>query len=203
MGRNLLLILEEAMIKEEIQAVQLIKNIFHDEDRSRLVTSKKFVPIFQVETNLRQDYQTRSFHPNTMDIWAKEGFIFQYRFAQLSGYPWYFDVNALLEALVIEALQLPSHKMVQLHENVKLRQTVYSIDEETYIVYYEATPEKIKALAFKEVDILDEEGIDPVEVIFRPHKFLRLGPERNNLKLILENARATDPKDLMTVISTL
>lgn len=203
LGRNMLLILEEALIKEEIQAVQLIKNIFHDEDRSRLVTSKKFVPIFQVETNYREDYQTRSFHPNTMDIWAKEGFIFQYRFAQLSGYPWYFDVNALLEALVIEALQLPSHKMVQLHENVKLRQTVYSIDEETYIVYYEATPEKIKALAFKEVDILDEEGIDPVEVIFRPHKFLRLGPERNNLKLILENARATDPKDLMTVISTL
>ena len=77
-----------------------------------------------------------------------------------------------------------------------------------YIVYYEhdiidEQRETISALIFKETDILDEEGIDPVEVIFRPHKFLRMGPEKNNLQLILDSARATDPKDLMTIISTM
>ena len=138
-----------------------------------------------------------------MSIWAREGFEFQYRFAQLSGYPWYFDVNELLESLVIESLSLPSHKISSLHENVKLRQTVYSVDDETFILYYGARENGISVLAFKEVDVTEEDGIDPVEVIFRPHKFLGLGPERNNPKLILDNARASDPKDLRTIIANL
>jgi len=54
-----------------------------------------------------------------------------------------------------------------------------------------------------ETDLTNEEGIDPVEVIFRPHKFLGLGPEKNNLQLLLKNARATDPKDLMTIIASI
>jgi len=90
-----------------------------------------------------------------------------------------------------------------LRENVKLRQTVYTIDDQTYIVYYGVEGESIQALIFKEVDILSEEGIDPVEVIFRPLKFLGMGPEKNNLRLILDQARATDPKDLRTIISGL
>ena len=206
-GNGLLTILEEALIKEEALAVSLIKSIFKDEDRSRLVTSKKFMPVFLVQTDFKRgiDYLTRDkgLLPQTMSVWTRDDFHFQYRFAQLAGYPWYFDNNALLEILVIEALNMPTHKISQLHENVKLRQTVYTVDDETYIVYYGLKEESIQALAFKEVDILSEEGIDPVEVIFRPHKFLGMGPEKNNLHLVLDQARATDPKDLMTIISGL
>ncbi len=206
-GNGLLKILEEALIKEEALAVSLIKSIFKDEDRSRLVTSKKFIPVFLVQTDFMRgiDYLTRDkgLLPQTMSVWTRDDFHFQYRFAQLAGYPWYFDNNALLETLVIEALNLPTHKISQLHENVKLRQTVYSVDEDTYIVYYGLKGKSTQALAFKEVDILSDEGIDPVEVIFRPHKFLRMGPERNNLSLILDQARATDPKDLRTIIAGL
>ncbi|MHA1974436.1 MAG: hypothetical protein ACTSW1_15670 [Candidatus Hodarchaeales archaeon] len=200
-GDSVLKILEEALVHEESAAVNLIKNIFKDEDRSKLVTSKKFIPIFLVKTNFQYKRKT-GYQPQTISIWAREGFEFQYRFTQLSGYPWYFDINELLESLVIEALDIPSHKVSQLLGNVKLRQTVYSVDDETYIIYYGAEEETISALAFKEIDVT-EEGIDPVEVIFRPHKFLGLGPTRNDLKLILDEARATDPKDLMTIISNL
>ena len=200
-GNQLLTILEEALVREETLTVQIIKNIFQDEDRSKLVTSKKFIPVFLVQTNF-QYTRLKGFQPQSITIWAKEDFEFQYRFAQVAGYPWYFDVNELLESLVVNALEIPSFKVVQIHENVKLRQTVYTIDDSTFIIYYGAHPDGVLALAFKEIDIL-EEGIDPVEVIFRPHKFLEAGPEKNNLKLILDNARASDPKDLMTIISSL
>lgn len=206
-GNSLLTILEEALIKEEAFAVSLIKSLFKDEDRSRLVTSKKFIPVFLVQTDFKKgiDYLTRDkgLLPQTMSVWSRDDFLFQYRFAQLGGYPWYFDVNDLLETLLVEALKMPTHKISQLRDNVKLRQTVYTIDDETFIVYYGVEGERIQALAFKEVDILSEEGIDPVEVIFRPHKFLRMGPEKNNLRLILDQARATDPKDLRTIIAGL
>lgn len=206
-GNSLLTILEEALIKEEALAVSLIKSLFKDEDRSRLLTSKKFIPAFLIQTDFKRgiDYLTRDkgLLPQTMSVWARNDFQFQYRFAQLGGYPWYFDNNALLETLLIEALNLPTHKISQLHDNVKLRQTVYTIDDETFIVYYGVEEGRIQALAFKEVDILSEEGIDPVEVIFRPHKFLRMGPEKNNLNLVLDQARATDPKDLRTIVASL
>ncbi len=206
-GSSLLTILEEALVKEESFAVSLIKNLFKDEDRSRLVTSKKFIPVSLVQTDFRKgiDYLTRDkgLLPQSMTVWSRDDFLFQYRFAQLGGYPWYFDINELLETLLVEALNMPTHKVSQLRENVKLRQTVYTIDDETFIVYYGVEGERLQALVFKEVDILSEEGIDPVEVIFRPHKFLRMGPEKNNLRLILDQARATDPKDLRTIIAGL
>lgn len=204
-GKNLLTILEEALVKEEVQAVSLIKAVFRDEDRSRLVTSKKFIPVSLVAINYKQgvDYRDRSLRPETISIWARHDFLFQYRFAQLAGYPWYFDVNELLESLVVEALNLPTHKIAQVHGNVKLRQTVYTVDNEIYIVYYGIREGGISAMTFKETDILSEEGIDPVEVIFRPHKFLNMGPDKNNLTLVLEDARATDPKDLRTIIAGL
>ncbi|MHA2306152.1 MAG: hypothetical protein ACXACU_12255 [Candidatus Hodarchaeales archaeon] len=211
-GKSLLTILEEALINEEANAVSLVKGIFRDEDRSKLVTSKKFIPVFLVKTDYKRgiDHYTRDkgLFPETISVWANEDSEFQYRFANLAGYPWFYEINELLESLVIKALNLPAHRISELHENVKLRQTVYKIDEEVYIVYYEhdlidEQREAISALIFKETDILDEEGIDPVEVIFRPHKFLRMGPEKNNLQLVLDSARATDPKDLMTIISTM
>ena len=201
-GNQLLAILEEALVREETLTVQIIKNIFQDEDRSSLVTSKKFIPVFLVQTNFKYD-RSRGYQPQTMSVWAREDFKFQYRFAQVAGYPWYYMVNSLLESLVVNALEIPSFKIIQIHENVKIRQTVYTIDDETYIVYYGTQGEGISALAFKETDLTNEEGIDPVEVIFRPHKFLGLGPEKNNLKILLEDARATDPKDLMTIIASL
>ena len=142
--------------------------------------------------------------PETISVWARENFIFQYRHAQMAGYPWIYDVNFLLESLVIDSLSLPSNKITQLHENVKLRQTVFTVDNLTYIIYYEVDEEAgISALAFKEVDMLEKDGIDPVEIIYRPHKYLNLGPTKNNLHLVLDNARAQDPKDLMTIISNL
>ena len=206
-SNSLLTILEEALVKEEALAVSLIKSLFKDEDRSRLVTSKKFIPVSLVQTDFKRgiDYLTRDkgLLPQTMSVWSRDDFLFQYRFAQLGGYPWYFDINELLEVLLAEALNMPTHKISQLRENVKLRQTVYTIDDETYIVYYGVEGNSTQALIFKEVDILSEEGIDPVEVIFRPHKFLGMGPEKNNLRLILNQARATDPKDLRTIIAGL
>ncbi|MFX0092382.1 MAG: hypothetical protein ACFFBD_11515, partial [Candidatus Hodarchaeota archaeon] len=228
-GNSLLAMLEEALIQEESTSVSLIKGIFREEDRSKLVTSKKFIPIFLVQTDFKEEgrFQKRRIDPETMSIWAHETLNFQYRFAQLSGYPWFYEVNELLESLVIEALSVPTHHISRLHENVKLRQTVFTVDNETFIIYFKASkhlktiekdegpsygrilePEtvemkRVSALAFKEVDITNKEGIDPVEVIFRPHKFLDRGPEKNNLKLILEEARASDPKDLRTIISNL
>lgn len=211
-GKNLLTILEEALINEESMAVSLIKGIFKDEDRSKLVTSKKFIPVFLVKTEFKRgiDHLTKhkGLFPETMSVWARADSEFQFRFANLAGYPWFYDINELLESLVIKALNLPTHRIGEIHENVKLRQTVYRIDDQVYIIYYEhdcldEQREVISALIFKETDILSEDGIDPVEVIFRPHKFLKMGPEKNDLKLILDAARATDPKDLMTIISTM
>jgi hypothetical protein len=156
-GNSLLTILEEALIKEEVLAVSLIKDIFKDEDRSRLVTSKKFIPVFIVQTDFTRgvDYLSRekALHPQTISIWARNDFHFQYRFAQLGGYPWYFDINALLESLVIEALNMPTHKISELHENVKLRQTVYTIDDETYIVYYGVEQER-KLIFFQKKELI-------------------------------------------------
>jgi hypothetical protein len=60
-GKSLLTILEEALIKEESLAVSLVKGIFKDEDRSKLVTSKKFIPVFLVTTTYKRgiDHLTR------------------------------------------------------------------------------------------------------------------------------------------------
>ncbi|MHA1976612.1 MAG: hypothetical protein ACW98F_13345 [Candidatus Hodarchaeales archaeon] len=204
-GDQLMKILEETLIHEEIKSVRLLKNIFSSEDTTSLITAKKFVPIFQVDIDFKRGifHDEKGFSAENMSIWVRSGFQFEYRFAQMAGYPWFFETNLLLESLVIEALSLPSFKISSLHENVKLRQTVFTVENLTYIVYYDTKPEGISALAFKEVDIMDEEGIDPVEIIYRPHKYLSLGPEKNNLHLVLEKARARDHKDLMTVIGNI
>ncbi len=52
-GKSLLTILEEALIREEYTAVNIIKGIFKDEDQSNLVTSKKFLPVFIVQTDFK------------------------------------------------------------------------------------------------------------------------------------------------------
>ena len=204
-GDQLMRILEETLIHEEIKSVRLLKNIFSSEDTTSLITAKKFVPIFQVDIDFKRGiyHDEKGFSAETMSIWVRSGFKFEYRYAQMAGYPWFFDTNLLLESLVIEALSLPSFKISSLHENVKLRQTVFTVDNLTYIIYYDTKPDGISALAFKEVDIMDESGVDPVEIIYRPHKYLSLGPEKNNLQLVLEKARAKDPKDLMTVIGNI
>lgn len=205
-GNQLMKILEETLIEEETQSVRLLKGIFHSEDTTSLLTSKKFVPAFLVKTGFKKGvyFNQKGMFPETISVWARENFIFQYRHAQMAGYPWIYDVNFLLESLVIDSLSLPSNKITQLHENVKLRQTVFTVDNLTYIIYYEVDEEAgISALAFKEVDMLEKDGIDPVEIIYRPHKYLNLGPTKNNLHLVLDNARAQDPKDLMTIISNL
>ncbi|MCK4848303.1 MAG: hypothetical protein KAT16_04700 [Candidatus Heimdallarchaeota archaeon] len=205
-GNQLMKILEETLIEEEIQSVRLLKGIFHSEDTTSLLTSKKFVPAFLVKTGFKKGvyFNQKGMFPEHTSVWIRENFSFQYRHAQMAGYPWFYDTNFLLESLVIDALSLPSHKVTQLHENVKLRQTVYMVDNLTYIIYYEVDEEAgVSALAFKEVDMLEEDGIDPVEIIYRPHKYLNLGPDKNNLHLVLDKARAQDPKDLMTVIANI
>ncbi|PWI47152.1 hypothetical protein CEE45_13125 [Candidatus Heimdallarchaeota archaeon B3_Heim] len=204
-SNQLMKLLEETLIHEEIQSVRLLKSIFSSEDTTSLITAKKFAPVYQVNIDFKRgiSFDEKGVHPETLSIWIRSGFPFEYRYAQMAGYPWFFDTNLLLESLVIEALSLPSFKVSSLHENVKLRQAVFMVDDLTYIIYYDTHPEGISALAFKEVDIMDEAGIDPVEIIYRPHKYLSLGPEKNNLHLVLDNARAKDPKDLMTVISNI
>ena len=57
-------------------------------------------------------------------------------------------------------------------------------------------------LAFKEVPEFTD-GITPVEVLFRPKKFIERKPEDNGLQLLIMDARATDPKDLESIISNL
>ena len=82
-GNSLLTILEEALIKEEALAVSLIKSLFKDEDRSRLVTSKKFIPVSLIQTDFKKgvDYLTRDkgLLPQTMSVWSRDDFLFQYR----------------------------------------------------------------------------------------------------------------------------
>ncbi len=205
-SNQLMKILEETLIKEETLSVRLLKDIFRSEDTTSLITSKKFVPIFQIKTEFKRGvyFNQKGIYPESISVWVRENFHFQYRHAQMAGYPWFFDTNFLLESLVIDALSLPSHKVAQINENVKLRQTVFTVDDLTYIIYYEVDEETgISALAFKEVDILEPDGIDPVEIIYRPHKYLNLGPSKNNLHLVLDKARAQDPKDLMTIIANI
>lgn len=195
-------VLEENLVREEGLSLQILKNIFMEEDRSKLVTSRRFIPVFQVDTQFAP-LMRQGLRPDEMTIWARKDFDFQYRFALAGGYPWIYQVNELLESLVISSMDVPSYRVSQVSENVKLRQVVYTIDDQIYIAYYGIENNKVSALVFKETDLTDDEGIDPVEVIFRPHKFLGMGPEKNNLHLILEKARASDPKDLQTIISNL
>ncbi len=193
-GNNLVNILEEALVREETAALRILRSIFVEEDRSNLVTSKRFVPAFQVElTSRNREFQDIS-------IYAQEGFEFQYRHAGAAGYPWFYESNSNYEGLVIDALKVSDPSKIR--GNVVLRQVVYEIDDEFFIIYYHSHSEGLSVLAFREADIL-EGGISPVEILFRPQRLFDRGPKGNQLKLILEKARATDPKDLATVLSSL
>ena len=81
-------ILEETLIHEEIKSVRLLKNIFSSEDTTSLITAKKFVPIFQVDIDFKRGiyHDEKGFSAETMSIWVRSGFKFEYRYAQMAGY---------------------------------------------------------------------------------------------------------------------
>ncbi len=202
-GSLLITILEELLVYEEPDAVRLIKSIFQDEDKSNLVISKKFVPVFLTEfvTEPKLQKTQEIENPDYLNVWARSGFVYQYRFAQISGYPWYKHVNKSLEALISDYMQVSFVETLQGKQNIFLRQSVFHIHDETYIAYYRQEEENIKTLIFKETAIDDKDGIDPVEVIFRPHRFLNRDPAQNQLALVLDRVNAKDPRDLMTFLS--
>ncbi|RMD89944.1 MAG: hypothetical protein D6813_09925 [Calditrichaeota bacterium] len=195
-AETLINILEEAMVKEEDRAARIIKHIFREEDRSHLVTSKKFMPVYFMR--LKHDHK---YNPLSITLFVAEGFDFQYRHAQVAGYPWYFDENKLFQSLVQEALKkdIPSQAL-------QLRKVISNIDGEKFIFYYEVNDKTLMTLAFKEVPEFTE-GLTPVEVLFRPKKFMTIYSDenhhQNNLVKLLSEARATDPKDLEALISNL
>jgi hypothetical protein len=201
-GDSLVEILEEALIHEESRAQRIIREIFADEDRSGLVTSKKFSPAFQIDLY----YQPRTKAPGEVTIHKAEDFDFQYRHLLASGYPWYEMINDSLEKLVEDSFNVSYSQRSSLAGHVLLRQVVFDIGQESFINFYQPFDDKLSVLAFRETDPLSkgvQETINPVEVIFRPRKFLDRGPKRNKLGLLLERALATDPKDLAVVISNL
>ncbi|MHA2232757.1 MAG: hypothetical protein ACXAB4_09725, partial [Candidatus Hodarchaeales archaeon] len=201
-GTTLVEMLEEALIHEESRAQRIIREIFADEDRSGLVTSKKFSPAFQVDLF----YQPRTRVPGEVTIHTANDFDFQYRHVLASGFPWYETINTSLERLVEDSFNVSYGQRNALAGNVLLRQVVFDIGEDTFINFYQSFEDRLSVLAFRETDALasgGQETINPVEVIFRPRKFLDRGPKRNNLNLLLERALATDPKDLAVVISNL
>lgn len=201
-GTMLVEMLEEALIHEESRAQRIIREIFADEDRSGLVTSKKFSPAFQIDLF----YQPRTKTPGEVTIHTANDFDFQYRHVLASGYPWYETINTSLERLVEDSFNVSYGQRNALAGNVLLRQVVFDIGEDSFIYFYQSFEDRLSVLAFRETDALasgGQETINPVEVIFRPRKFLDRGPNRNNLNLLLERALATDPKDLAVVISNL
>ena len=201
-GRMLVEILEETLVHEESRAQRIVREIFWEEDRSGLVTSKKFSPAFQVDLF----YQPRTKSIGEITIYSTKDFDFQYRHALASGYPWYATINESLEKLVEDSFSVSYSQRGSLTGTVLLRQVVFDIDGESFILFYQPFDDHLSILAFNEADPFGKdvrETINPVEVIFRPRKFLDRGPKRNKLDLILERALATDPKDLQAVISNL
>jgi hypothetical protein len=196
-------ILEEVMVREEDRSSKIIRKIFAEEDRSNLVISKKFNPVFLIQILFSKTGLQKSFGPKEITIYARKDFEFQYRHTQASGYPWYFEENQLFQKLVSEAMEdklLPP-------DIFHLRKVISNIDNEKFIFYFEATEKSeteylLECLAFKEVPEF-EDGITPVEVLFRPKKFMGKKPADNQLELLVQDARATDPKDLEALISNL
>jgi len=201
-SESLVEILEEVMVREEEISTKIIREIFAEEDRSKLVTSKKFNPVFYIELSIVKKGIKDKYNPRTITIYSRPGFDFQYRHAQASGYPWYFDQNELFQKLVETAMNEHLPKEV-----IELRKVILNIDNEKFIFYYESSKVSdidylVKILTFKEAPDF-EDGITPVEVLFRPKKFMAKKPIDNGLELLIENARASDPKDLETLISNL
>lgn len=205
-GESMMRIIEEVLIHEENVSRKIIKQIFAEEDRSHLVTSKKFQPVFMNKLTFENKKDT--FTPKVITIHARPDFEFQYRHAQNGGYPWYFDENELIRKL----LEISMGKKDIPKQVLQLKKVITNIDGKKFIFYYEvAEPVEIASdiyevtvttLAFKEVPEFTE-GITPVEVLFRPKKFINKSPKDNGFELLLELARATDPKDLESMISNL
>ncbi len=201
-GRMLVEILEETLVHEESTAQKIVRNIFAETDRSGLVTSKQFTPAFQLDIS----YKPRTLSPNEITIYAAKDFDLQYRHVLISGYPWYGDVCRNLEKLVEDSFNVSSSQRSALAGNVHLRQVVFDISGNSFINFYSPSESGLSVLSFLETRTVSKDGqeaINPVEVIFRPRKFLERGPKRNHLDLLLDKARATDPKDLQVVISNL
>lgn len=198
-------VLEEAMVREEDTAARIIKQIFREEDRSHLVTSKRFRSVYfqRITMAISEEGQ---YSPLTLRTYVAENFKYEYRHAQTGGYPWYFEENRLFQMLVADAMKtdIPD-------QTIQLRRVISNIDGVKYIFFYQAAkgdPGKVllNTLAFMEVPEF-EEGITPVEVLFRPAKFMTIyaNPDHkdNDLRLLLDDVRATDPKDLEALISNI
>jgi hypothetical protein len=207
LGKTLMQILKEALIDEDAQARYIVRKIFAEEDRSHLVSSKQFVATFYMELQWKlpkydPKNEKQEIFPSadTISIWKAKDFDFQYRHCQAAGYPWYFMENNILRELVKDSLKVKDIKF----EEVQLKRVIYTIDNKKFIVYFQVSPDltRMQVLAFKEADEFVE-GLSPVEVLFRPKKYIDKTPEENRLSLLLHSANARDPKDLETLISSL
>jgi hypothetical protein len=195
-------ILEETLVDEEDRALRILRSVFVEEDRSQLVTSKKFLPAFQLDFTFSEDEITKRQDFLEVSIFAREGFAFDSRHVQAGGYPWYLQVNSILESLVVEALRVPNPAKV--HGNVNLKQVVFKrIEDKSFLVHYERKTKKaLTVMGFREAE-LTEEATSAVEILHRARKFLDRTPEKNKLNSLLEGVRATDPKDLYAIIASL
>lgn len=208
-GEAMVKIIEEVLIHEEDVSRKILKQIFAEEDRSNLITSKKFQPAYltKITFELGKD---KTYAPQVITIYRRPDFDFQYRHAQNAGYPWYFHENELIRRLMEVSLEQKDNTIPK--NAIQLRKVITKIDNEKFILYYEVGAPKevtidiyqmtLTCLAFKEVPEFTD-GITPVEVLFRPKKFIERNPEDNGLELLIMDARATDPKDLESIISNL
>ncbi|MFX0117289.1 MAG: hypothetical protein ACFFB3_22270, partial [Candidatus Hodarchaeota archaeon] len=195
-------ILEETLVDEEDRALRILRAVFAEEDRSQLVTSKKFLPAFQIEYMFSEDEITEDQDFFEVSIFAREDFAFEPRHIQAGGYPWYLQVNSILESLVADALRVPNP--AKLRGNVNLKQVVFKrIEDKSFLVHYEKkTRNALTVMGFREAE-LTEEATSAVEVLHRPRKFLDRTPEKNQLSPLLESTSAMDPKDLYAIIASL
>lgn len=195
-------ILEETLVDEEDKALRILRSVFAEEDRSQLVTSKKFLPAFQINYLFSEHEITEKRDFFEVSIFARENFSFEPRHIQAGGYPWYLQVNSILEELVVEALRVPNPATVR--DNVNLKQVVFKrIEDKSFLVHYERkTSKELTVMGFREAELI-EEATSAVEVLHRPKKFLERTPKKNDLDTLLEAARATDPKDLYAIIASL
>ncbi|MHA2364851.1 MAG: hypothetical protein ACXAC7_12925 [Candidatus Hodarchaeales archaeon] len=206
-GKTLIDILIEVLIDENPISRKIIRNIFVDEDKSKLISSKQFVPVYYLEVEWKV-YERRNPYeevplPETelISVWKRNNFHLEYRHIEAAGYPWYYTENKVLQNMIKEAYSISRINLT----DVQLKRVIYTIGEmeQKYIFYFQASEDQktLQILAFKEEDVVD--GISPVEVIFRPKKFIDRNPEENNLELLVSKARATDPNDLRVLIESL
>ena len=208
-GEAMVKIIEEVLIHEEDVSRKILKQIFAEEDRSHLITSKKFQPAYLCSLTFELG-KDKTYQPQVITIYNRPDFDFQYRHAQNAGYPWYFHENEMMRRLLEVSLGTKENTIPK--QAMQLRKVITKIDNEKFILYYEVGPSKevtidiyqvtLTCLAFKEVPEFTD-GITPVEVLFRPKKFIERKPEDNGLQLLIMDARATDPKDLESIISNL